>query len=169
MDGKVKADQFITMANEKITVYDAPLSDIYKLYATALSDAANAIEYEIGEYNWETEVAPLLVKGIKGHFRKRKEMTNHPVEGIQEEEYNEVDALRNENLIRSNERLDRIRQTKKRMDKTVQNQDLTPKRKRGRPRKGQEKPKDGEYVDEETKTNKTNARAKSRTPSRTKR
>lgn len=162
----MKADQFITLANEKITEYDAPLSNIYKLYATALSDAANAIEYEIGEYNWEKEVAPLLVKGIKSYFRKGKEMADHPVEGVEEGEYHEVVAIGNDNQIQWNEKPDRIKQTKKRMEKTVQNEDLKPKRKRGRPRKGQEKPKDGDYVDEETKTNsKTKARAKSRTPS----
>lgn len=139
------------MANERIVKCSAPLGSITSLYATALSDAGKAIESQIGECNWETEVAPLLVKGIKEFFKRRKGESSVPLENEQEDEYHEHDAIRNESVIESNERLERRKQYKRSMANKLRKENQEPKRPRGRPRKGQEKEKDGEFVVEKTR------------------
>lgn len=150
-DGDVTEDLFIGMVNERVVECDANPTSITSLYATALKDAGKAIEYQIGECNWETEVAPLLVKGIKELFKKRKEESNRPVENEQEDDYHEHDAIRNENVIELNEKLERRKQYKRLMANKQLKENQEPKRPRGRPRKGQEKEKDGEFVVEKTK------------------
>ena len=158
-DGDVTEDLFITMANERVVECDANPGSITSLYATALKDAGKALECQIGECDWVTEVAPLLVKGIKEFFEKREEEIVQSLEKEQEDEYREQDAIRNENVIESNERLERRKQYKRSRINKLLKEEQEQKRPRGRPRKGQEKEKDGDYIVEEAKER---ARAKLR-------
>ena len=97
-DNNIKEDSFITMANERAIEGDDNPGSIISLYAAALRDAERSLKCQIGEYNWETEVAPLLVKGIKSFFKQRGERLHHSVEIEHENDTIDIDATENNNI-----------------------------------------------------------------------
>ena len=92
------------MASERVTEGNDNPSSITSLYAAALRDAERSLESQIGECDWETEVAPLLVKGIKSFFRQRNKRSHYPAEIEQEDDYGDADATENERNIQAQER-----------------------------------------------------------------
>ena len=104
------------MVNDRVVEGDANPGSITSLYAAALRDAGKSLECQIGECNWETEVAPLLVKGIQSFFRQRRKRSHHPAETEQEDDYMDADATEIEKAIEAQERADkskiRMRQLK---------------------------------------------------------
>lgn len=131
------------MASERVTEGNDNPSSITSLYAAALRDAERSLESQIGECDWETEVAPLLVKGIKSFFRQRNKRSHYPAEIEQEDDYGDADATENERNIQAQERAHNAKIRKNQLN----NQRWKEKesKKRGRPPKGQEKEKDGNY------------------------
>lgn len=143
-DGDVKEDSFIAMANERVTEVDGNPGSIISLYAAALRDAERSLESQIGECDWETEVAPLLVKGIKSFFRQRNKRSHHPAEIEQQDDYGDADATENERNIKAQDRAYKARIRKNQLNN--QRRKEKESKKCGRPPKGQEKEKDGNYI-----------------------
>ena len=151
-DNEVIKAQLITMAKDPGSV--PGMDPIITVYSGALKGAIHSLTERIGEYEWETKVALLLVEGISDSFQLLEEVSVEVSEQDQEDEYGEEDAIENENAIKAIERKEWRIQARRRIALLRQKGNLKAKRPRGRPRKGMEGPKDENYVGKRVKQRK---------------
>ena len=129
------------MANERVIEGDDNPDSLTSVYAAALRDAEGSLASQIGEYNWETEVAPLLVKGIKNFFKRRSERLHHPAEIEPENNNIDVDASENEMNTEAQDKVHEAKMRKRQLDSQRQKEEGS--KKCGKPRLDQEEGNDG--------------------------